>query len=130
MHNTFLSLATFAKISLLNEKGRMLESFTTSIRKDDPNPQFNEVTIFNVKSTDFNRVYLKVTLFETRDMRIDQRIRIGHVFIGPNSPNGHWNSVLKQVRRQVNIQKRFFIIIIITKRLNFFKVAMWHHLYE
>lgn len=87
----------------------MLESFTTSIRKDDPNPQFNEVTIFNVKSTDFNRVYLKVTLFE---MKIDQRIRIGHVFVGPNSPNGHWNSVLKQVRRQVNIQKKRFLIIV------------------
>lgn len=108
----------YAKISLLNEKGRMLESFTTSVRHNDPNPQFNEVTIFNVKSTDFNRIYLKVTIFEfknnNKNNNNNNTHRIGHVFVGPNSPNGHWQIVLKQVRRQVLlilIISIFFIFI-------------------
>lgn len=111
--------ATFAKISLLNEKGRMLESFTTSVRRDDSTPQFNEVTIFNVKSTDFNRVYLKVTLFE---IKMGERLRIGHVFVGPNSPNGHWNSVLKQVRRQVIKKIGVFFLNILWVAFNLLRV--------
>jgi hypothetical protein len=76
----------------------MIESYKTSVRQNDPNPQFNEVTIFKVKTNEFNKIFLKITLFQVKNNEIS---RIGHVFIGQKTSSIHWQHILKQVRRQV-----------------------------
>lgn len=94
---------SFVKISLLRKSGKIIESYRTSVRRNDPNPQLNEATIFKVSTKDFKRMLIKVTVYELQ--ADNQEIPLGHVFIGPkslNSQNSHWEYMLKQVRRQVN----------------------------
>lgn len=91
---------SFVKISLISDDdNRILETFRTTERKNDPNPQFNEVTIFKVKTSDFKRVHLKITVYETIN---NQEFEMGYAIIGPNATdNNHWQHILRQVRRQV-----------------------------
>lgn len=94
------------KISLLKKNGSVLETFKTSLRKNDPNPQFNECTIFKVSSRDFNQTLLKLSVYEIKN---EHEFLIGNVLIGPktnSSSNNHWQYMLKQVRRQVLLKSR------------------------
>ena len=96
---------SFAKICLHTNDGNIIESFKTTIRKNDPNPQFNEVSVFKVKTKDLNSVFLKISIIQITDKK---EFEIGYFYVGPKENNttmSHWRQMVRLVRRQVYLEK-------------------------
>ena len=57
--------------------GNILGSFKTNIKKNDSNPQFNQMSVFKVTTTELSQIFFKITVYEIND---SQEIEIGHFF--------------------------------------------------
>uniref|UniRef100_A0A8C6GIK7 Synaptotagmin-12 n=1 Tax=Mus spicilegus TaxID=10103 RepID=A0A8C6GIK7_MUSSI len=93
----------FVKVYLLQD-GRKMSKKKTAVKRDDPNPVFNEAMIFSVPAIVLQDLSLRVTVAESSsDGRGDN---VGHVIIGPGvSGMGttHWNQMLATLRRPVSM---------------------------
>ncbi|XP_028916589.1 synaptotagmin-12 [Ornithorhynchus anatinus] len=93
----------FVKVYLLQD-GRKMSKKKTAVKRDDPNPVFNEAMIFSVPAIVLQDLSLRVTVAEScGDGRADS---IGHVVIGPATSGmgiTHWNQMLATLRRPVSM---------------------------
>ncbi|XP_020823990.2 synaptotagmin-12 [Phascolarctos cinereus] len=93
----------FVKVYLLQD-GKKISKKKTGVKKDDPNPVFNEAVIFSVPAIVLQDLSLRVTVAECgSDGRTDN---IGHVIIGPLSGGmgiTHWNQMLATLRKPVSM---------------------------
>ncbi|OWK17479.1 SYT12, partial [Cervus elaphus hippelaphus] len=93
----------FVKVYLLQD-GRKMSKKKTAVKRDDPNPVFNEAMIFSVPATVLQDLSLRVTVAESSsDGRGDN---VGHVIIGPSASGmgtTHWNQMLATLRRPVSM---------------------------
>ena len=82
--------------------GNILGSFRTNIKKNDSNPQFNQMSVFKVTTNELSQIFFKITVYEISNC---MEIEIGHFFIGPNKKTeggkSHWEQMIRLVRRQV-----------------------------
>ena len=98
-----LLVDTFGTISMYASNGEWLRSFKTTIRNNDHNPQFNEISVFQVHPNDLHNIFFKVAIYQVLDDRTN--FEIGKFFVGHNkdSENSHWAQMIRIVRRQVII---------------------------
>nr|XP_023510304.1 synaptotagmin-12 isoform X1 [Equus caballus]XP_023510305.1 synaptotagmin-12 isoform X1 [Equus caballus] len=93
----------FVKVYLLQD-GRKMSKKKTAVKRDDPNPVFNEAMIFSVPAIVLQDLSLRVTVAESSsDGRGDN---VGHVIIGPSASGmgtTHWNQMLATLRRPVSM---------------------------
>ncbi|XP_049636171.1 synaptotagmin-12 [Suncus etruscus] len=93
----------FVKVYLLQD-GRKMSKKKTAVKRDDPNPVFNEAMIFSVPAIVLQDLSLRVTVAEnSSDGRGDN---VGHVIIGPCASGmgtTHWNQMLATLRRPVSM---------------------------
>ncbi|KAL2805646.1 synaptotagmin-12 isoform b, partial [Daubentonia madagascariensis] len=93
----------FVKVYLLQD-GRKMSKKKTAVKRDDPNPVFNEAMIFSVPAIVLQDLSLRVTVAESSsDGRGDN---VGHVIIGPAASGmgtTHWNQMLATLRRPVSM---------------------------
>ncbi|XP_062479376.1 synaptotagmin-12 isoform X1 [Pezoporus occidentalis] len=93
----------FVKVYLLQD-GRKISKKKTAVKRDDPNPVFNEAMIFSVPAIVLQELSLRVTVAECGD---DGRAdNTGHVLIGPAASGmgtTHWNQMLATLRRPVSM---------------------------
>ncbi|XP_067152020.1 synaptotagmin-12 [Apteryx mantelli] len=93
----------FVKVYLLQD-GRKISKKKTAVKRDDPNPVFNEAMIFSVPAIVLQELSLRVTVAECgEDGRADNT---GHVVIGPSASGmgiTHWNQMLATLRKPVSM---------------------------
>ncbi|EPQ06586.1 Synaptotagmin-12 [Myotis brandtii] len=93
----------YVKVYLLQD-GRKMSKKRTAVKRDDPNPVFNEAMIFSVPAIVLQDLSLRVTVAESSsDGHGDN---IGHVIIGPSASGmgtTHWNQMLATLRRPVSM---------------------------
>ncbi|XP_067849570.1 synaptotagmin-12 [Heptranchias perlo] len=93
----------FVKVYLLQD-ARKISKKKTGMKRDDPNPVFNEAMIFSVPAIVLQELSLRVTVAECcEDGRTEN---IGHVIIGPESSGmgvTHWNQMLATLRKPVSM---------------------------
>ncbi|XP_068800665.1 synaptotagmin-12 isoform X12 [Struthio camelus] len=93
----------FVKVYLLQD-GRKISKKKTAVKRDDPNPVFNEAMIFSVPAIVLQELSLRVTVAECgEDGRADNT---GHVLIGPAASGmgiTHWNQMLATLRKPVSM---------------------------
>uniref|UniRef100_A0A4W3HS87 Synaptotagmin XII n=1 Tax=Callorhinchus milii TaxID=7868 RepID=A0A4W3HS87_CALMI len=90
----------FVKVYLLQDT-RKISKKKTGVKRDDPNPVYNEAMIFPVPAIELS---LRITVAEScEDGRTEN---IGHVIIGPESGGlgvTHWNQMLATLRKPVSM---------------------------
>ncbi|NXA37667.1 SYT12 protein, partial [Eudromia elegans] len=93
----------FVKVYLLQD-GRKISKKKTAVKRDDPNPVFNEAMIFSVPAVVLQELSLRVTVAECgEDGRADNT---GHVLIGPAASGmgtTHWHQMLATLRKPVSM---------------------------
>ncbi|NXA49290.1 SYT12 protein, partial [Nothocercus julius] len=93
----------FVKVYLLQD-GRKISKKKTAVKRDDPNPVFNEAMIFSVPAIVLQELSLRVTVAESgEDGRADNT---GHVVIGPSASGmgiTHWHQMLATLRKPVSM---------------------------
>ncbi|XP_054027564.1 synaptotagmin-12 isoform X1 [Dryobates pubescens] len=93
----------FVKVYLLQD-GRKISKKKTAVKRDDPNPVFNEAMIFSVPAIVLQELSLRVTVAECGgDGRAEHT---GHVLIGPAAGGmgiTHWNQMLATLRKPVSM---------------------------
>ncbi|NXG38549.1 SYT12 protein, partial [Dromaius novaehollandiae] len=93
----------FVKVYLLQD-GRKISKKKTAVKRDDPNPVFNEAMIFSVPAIVLQELSLRVTVAECgEDGRADNT---GHVVIGPAASGmgiTHWHQMLATLRKPVSM---------------------------
>uniref|UniRef100_A0A8C6Z2X9 Synaptotagmin 12 n=1 Tax=Nothoprocta perdicaria TaxID=30464 RepID=A0A8C6Z2X9_NOTPE len=93
----------FVKVYLLQD-GRKISKKKTAVKRDDPNPVFNEAMIFSVPAIVLQELSLRVTVAESgEDGRADAT---GHVLIGPAASGmgiTHWHQMLATLRKPVSM---------------------------
>ena len=91
----------------------ILATYKTSIRKNNPNPIFNEVAVFKVATKHLSSISLKIVLHQVHE---HYESIFGCVYINAskkdeqNSYNyiGHWQQMLRLLRRSVRV---FFLFL-------------------
>ncbi len=90
---------------MYSSSGDLLGSFKTTIRKYNHNPQFNEISVFQVHPHDLESVFFRVTIYQVLgEGEQEKELEIGRCLIGhnkENSENSHWTQMIRLVRRQV-----------------------------
>ncbi|GCC26099.1 hypothetical protein chiPu_0004513 [Chiloscyllium punctatum] len=93
----------FVKVYLLQDT-RKISKKKTAVKRDDPNPVFNEAMIFSVPAIVLQELSLRITVAEcSEDGRTEN---IGHVIIGPETSGmggTHWNQMLATLRKPVSM---------------------------
>ncbi|XP_007902992.1 synaptotagmin-12 [Callorhinchus milii] len=93
----------FVKVYLLQDT-RKISKKKTGVKRDDPNPVYNEAMIFPVPAIVLQELSLRITVAEScEDGRTEN---IGHVIIGPESGGlgvTHWNQMLATLRKPVSM---------------------------
>ncbi|XP_051885321.1 synaptotagmin-12 [Pristis pectinata] len=93
----------FVKVYLLQDT-RKISKKRTAIKRDDPNPVFNEAMIFSVPAIVLQELSLRITVAECCEEGRTENI--GHVIIGPESSGmgaTHWNQMLATLRKPVSM---------------------------
>ncbi|KAG8522655.1 Synaptotagmin-12 [Galemys pyrenaicus] len=93
----------FVKVYLLQD-GRKMSKKKTAVKRDDPNPVFNEAMIFSVPALALQDLSLRVTVAESSSN--GRGDNVGHVIIGPSASGmgtTHWNQMLATLRRPVSM---------------------------
>ncbi|KAJ8343597.1 hypothetical protein SKAU_G00309260 [Synaphobranchus kaupii] len=93
----------FVKVYLLQD-GRKISKKKTSMKRDDPNPIFNEAMIFSVPAIVLQELSLRVTVAECTDDGRGENV--GHVIIGPEASGmgiTHWNQMMATLRKPVSM---------------------------
>ncbi|XP_004683386.1 PREDICTED: synaptotagmin-12 [Condylura cristata] len=93
----------FVKVYLLQD-GRKMSKKKTAVKRDDPNPVFNEAMIFSVPAMALQDLSLRVTVAESSSN--GRGDNVGHVIIGPSASGmgtTHWNQMLATLRRPVSM---------------------------
>ncbi|CAF0927575.1 unnamed protein product [Brachionus calyciflorus] len=93
---------SYVKVSLCKKNDSTCRSYRTLVQVNNQNPIYNQTTIFNLSTKDFNNSFLKFNVFQIKTNK--KIINIGKVFIGPtdkNQVNTHWNNMLRQLGRNV-----------------------------
>lgn len=91
----------FVKVYLL-QNGKKISKKKTSVKKDEPNPIFNEAMIFSVPAHALQSLQLRVTVSE---FQADGRTpSIGHVIVGSQASGkalSHWNQMITSLRKPI-----------------------------
>ncbi|XP_078271258.1 synaptotagmin-12 [Rhinoraja longicauda] len=93
----------FVKVYLLQDT-RKISKKRTAVKRDDPNPVFNEAMIFSVPAIVLQELSLRITV--TESCVEGKTENVGHVIIGPESSGmgvTHWNQMLATLRKPVSM---------------------------
>ena len=85
---------------MYSRKGKLLKSYKTTVRKNENNPQFNEISVFPVHPSDLNKIFLKVTIYQFIE---GVELEIGKIIVSRNKDkleNSHWSQMIIKVRSQ------------------------------
>ncbi|XP_076370372.1 synaptotagmin-12-like isoform X2 [Tachypleus tridentatus] len=99
--NSQETTSPFVKVYLL-QNGKKIRKKKTSVKKDDPNPIFNEAMIFSVQSNVLQNIQLRITI---ADYQSDGKTpSLGHVFVGSQCRGkslSHWNQMMSSLRKPI-----------------------------
>ena len=101
----FKLIDSYAKLSLI-ENGVTQSSYKTSVRKNNANPVFNEVAVFEVATRQLANISLKIVFYQVE--KFSESV-IGSVCINARKQEnfiGHWQQMLRLLRRSVRIITR------------------------
>ncbi|XP_013782740.1 synaptotagmin-12-like isoform X4 [Limulus polyphemus] len=99
--NSQETASPFVKVYLL-QSGKKIRKKKTSVKKDDPNPIFNEAMIFSVPTNTLQSIQIRITI---ADYQTDGKTpSLGHVFVGSQCRGkslSHWNQMMSSLRKPI-----------------------------
>jgi len=96
-----ISIDCYATISLLQRHQLRKKTRTNYHHATDRNPVFNEMSVFNVSTSDLPTSYIRIVIYEVSTTK---KFEIGHCLIGNHDrtqPTSHWQQMLRVLRRPV-----------------------------
>ncbi len=104
---------------MVGSDGITKETYKTSVRKNNPNPVFNEVAVFKVATRHLKSVSIKIFVYESPNEY--NEFVIGSVCIDArqkyldknNTYFGHWQQMLRLLRRSVIFYNMLIFVTIL-----------------
>ncbi len=91
------------KIFLIDQYGTIRETYKTSLRKNNPNPIVNEITVFKVLTKEIKSIQIRIVLYEL--VNDTKEFKIGHILLGAQmkaqNQVSHWELMLRMLTRPV-----------------------------
>lgn len=101
-----LSLAdSVVKVALMYE-GRQLRKVKTNVHRNELNPTYHEVFVFDVPKHQLDKVYIMIAVMHISSEKVEpvKNMLIGRVYLGQHFEGtelAHWKEMIQRPRKQI-----------------------------